>query len=107
MRTTRAALRRALPNVDLRGARVYAAFPLAEVLLVPRVRRSYYAGPAARACGPRVARASWVTLVELPRAPFASLQPAVFYVVRTHGRWRAWLRWFPNAARDGELIPRR
>jgi hypothetical protein len=94
-------IRRAFPDIDRRGYRVWAIFTLEREAFGPGLRRSRYIRVAARACGEATARQSWVAVLSFPRAAFAALVPAVAFFARTDTGWHIWYVWFPNMRSSG------
>src|SRR3954453_21353359 len=83
----RAQLHAALPGTDVRGARIYGVLAHRTDEYIPGLTRRVYEQPPRKACGRAVADRSWAVLVALPRAKFADLYPAIFYVARTDAGW--------------------
>jgi hypothetical protein len=98
-------IRSAFPDIDRQNYRVWAVFTLEGEAFGPGLRRSRYLRVAARGCGRRTARESWVAVLSFPRAPFAGLVPAVAFFARTETGWRIWYRWFPNVPDDRGAFP--
>ena len=83
------------PTLDRKGATVRGLFSLAGGLPSTIKTKRYVSGPAFRACGDDVTRASWVAFVLLPNAP-ADASEHVVFVVRTAKGWRVWYEWNPQ-----------
>jgi hypothetical protein len=96
---------RSLPKifekVDTRRAVIYAALSLRDDERILGLRYTLYTRAVEKACGKRLVTRSWVVLVGLPRAPMASLVPALVYVARTPDGVRPWYLRFPNAGTGG------
>lgn len=93
---TRRQLKRIFPGFDRRDSRISASISLGMGDFVPKLSSHYYTARPAEACGRHVVQNSWVVIVSLPRAPMASLVPALVYVARTPTGWHAWYVGFPN-----------
>ncbi|HEX8123745.1 MAG TPA: hypothetical protein VF549_21015 [Solirubrobacteraceae bacterium] len=104
-RTVRRQLPRVLGDIDPRGATITGAFDLQIAAFLPGFNQFRYVKVASRACGTRVARRSWMVIVDAPRAKMASLAPAIVYVARTPEGWRAWYRHFPNFGTSAFIDP--
>jgi len=77
------------------GATVQGMFSLAGGLPSTIKTKRYARGPAFRACGEEVIKASWVAFVLLPNAP-ADASEHVVFMVRTAKGWRVWYEWNPQ-----------
>ncbi|HEX2086321.1 MAG TPA: hypothetical protein VHF89_11610 [Solirubrobacteraceae bacterium] len=74
---------------------------LAGDVFVPGLKRRRYLNIAARACGRRVARRSWVAVLDFPRSQSASAGLVVAYLARTAAGWELWYEWIPNLDERG------
>jgi hypothetical protein len=83
------------PTLNRKGAAIQGLFGLSGGLPSTIKTKRYVSGPAFRACGRDVTRASWVVFVLLPNSPADSSEHVVF-VVRTAKGWRVWYEWSPQ-----------
>src|SRR3954447_24064686 len=90
------------PTLDRKGAVVQGMFSLAGGLPSSIKTKRYVSGPAFRACGREVTKASWVAFVLLPNAPAASSEHVVFLVNTAKG-WKVWYEWSAQNP-DGTVV---
>ena len=83
------------PTLERKGATVQGLFSLAGGLPSTIKTKRYVNGPALRACGRDVTKASWVAFVLLPNAP-ADASEHVVFLVRTVKGWKVWYEWSPQ-----------
>ena len=88
---TRRELRRAFPDLSVRGASIRAVAGLSQGEFMPELDRGKYTEPAVRACGRGVTAKSWIAVVWLPSAPSANFGAGAVYVARTRSGWKPWL----------------
>jgi hypothetical protein len=84
------------PTLERKGATIQGMFSLAGGLPSTIKTKRYAGGPAFRACGGDVTKASWVAFVLLPNAPQASSEHVVFLVRTAKGGWKVWYEWSPQ-----------
>jgi len=84
------------PTLERKGATVQGIFSLAGGLPSTIKTKRYVSGPAFRACGGDVTKASWVAFVLLPNAPSASSEHVVFLLRTAKGGWKVWYEWSPQ-----------
>ena len=89
------ALPKLYPTLERKGATVQGMFSLAGGLPSTIKTKRYVSGPAFRACGSKVTKASWVAFVLLPNSPAESSEHVVF-LVRTAKGWKVWYEWSPQ-----------
>jgi hypothetical protein len=89
------ALPRLYPTLNRKGATVQGMFSLAGGLPTTIKTKRYVSGPAGRACGQAVTKASWVAFVRLPNSPAESSEHVVFMANTAKG-WKVWYEWSPQ-----------
>jgi hypothetical protein len=86
------------PTLERKGAVIQGMFTLSGGLPSTIKTKRYVSGPAFRACGREVTKASWVAFVLLPNSPSASSEHVVF-IVRTAKGFKVWYEWSPQNPR--------
>src|SRR3954447_11675768 len=90
------------PTLNRKGAAIQGLFSLSGGLPSTIKTKRYVSGPAFRACGRDVTKASWVAFVLLPDAPAASSEHVVFLVNTAKG-WKVWYEWSAQNP-DGTVV---